>query len=111
MENIRKNNFGAETEHVLLQKQSPKMFCKKKVFSEILQNSQENTGARASFFFSRACNFLKKENLAQVFSCEYFKVSKNTFWATASVVLFPIKKLSQDEELQSYNFVFYDDLR
>ena len=38
------------------------------VFSEILQNSQENTCARDSFL-----------TLAQVFSCEFYKISKNTF--------------------------------
>ena len=26
-----------------------------------------------------ACNFIKKETLAQVFSCEFCKISKNTF--------------------------------
>ena len=36
-----------------------------------------------------ACSFIKKETLAQVFSCEFCKISKNTFftehlWATAS---------------------------
>ena len=35
-------------------------------------------------------NFIKKEALAQVFSCEFCQISKNTFlkehlWATASV--------------------------
>ena len=25
------------------------------------------------------CNFIKKETLAQVFSCEFFEISKNTF--------------------------------
>ena len=39
-----------------------------------------------------ACNFIKKETLPQVFSCEFCKSSKNTFftehlWATASVFL------------------------
>ena len=43
----------------------------KKVFLEISQNSQENTCA--------ACNFIKKEALAQVFSCESCEISKNTF--------------------------------
>ena len=42
----------------------------KKVFLEISQNSQENT---------LACNFVKKEALAQVFSCEFCEISKNTF--------------------------------
>ena len=37
----------------------------------------------------KACNFIKKETLAQVFSCEYCEISKNTIftenlWATAS---------------------------
>ena len=32
-----------------LQKQPPEVFCKKKVFLEILQNSQENACARVSF--------------------------------------------------------------
>ena len=37
----------------------------------------------------KACNFIKKETLAQVFSCEYCEISKNTFftehlWTTDS---------------------------
>ena len=40
----------------------------------------------------KACNFIKKETLAQVFSCELCEISKNTFFtehlrATASVLL------------------------
>ena len=49
------------------------------VFLEILQNSQENTYARDSFLI-KACNFIKKESLAQVFSCKFCKISKNTFF-------------------------------
>ena len=38
-----------------------------------------------------ACNFVKKETLAQLFSCEFSEIFKNTFyterlWATASPV-------------------------
>ena len=29
--------------------------------------------------FPEACNFIKKETLAQVFSCEFCELSKNTF--------------------------------
>ena len=50
-------------------------FSLKKVFWEISQNSQENTCA--SFFFN---NFIKKEALAQVFSCKFCKIWKNTFF-------------------------------
>ena len=41
------------------------------VFLEILQNSHENTCARVSVLIklqAEACNFIKKETLAQVFS-------------------------------------------
>ena len=50
----------------------------KKMFLKISQNSQENT-----------CAFIKKETLAQVFSCEFCQISKNNFftehlWTAAS---------------------------
>ena len=54
----------------------------KKVLLEISQNSQENTYARVSFLIklhASACNFIKKETLAQLFSCEFCDISKNTF--------------------------------
>ena len=40
---------------------------------------------------NQACSFIKKETLAQVFSCEFGEISKNTFftehlWATASIL-------------------------
>ena len=42
----------------------------KKVFLEISQNSQKNTCARVPTV-SHACNCIKKETLAQLFSCEF----------------------------------------
>ena len=59
-----------------------------KVFFEILQNSQENTSTTVSFLIKLQA-FIKKETLAQVFSCEFCESSKNTFftkhlWATDS---------------------------
>ena len=62
----------------------------KKVFLEISQNSKENTCATVSFLIKlQACNFIKKDTLAQVFSCEFCEISQNTFftehlWTTAS---------------------------
>ena len=53
----------------------------KKVFLEISQNSQENTCARVSFlmkFQASGCNFIKRETLAQAFSCEFCQIFKNT---------------------------------
>ena len=52
------------------------------MFLEVSQNSQENTCARVSFLIklqAEACNFIKKETQAQVFSCEFCEISKNTF--------------------------------
>ena len=54
-----------------------------KLFLEILQNSQENTCARVSFLIklkSEASNFIKKETLAQVFSCVFCYIFKDTFF-------------------------------
>ena len=48
----------------------------KKVFLEISLNSQENTCARISFLIKL---FIKNETLAQVFSCEFCDITKNTF--------------------------------
>ena len=43
----------------------PEVFCKKGV----LRN------------FTQACNFIKKQALTQVFSCEFCDISKNTFFS------------------------------
>ena len=54
-----------------------------KVFLQISQNSQENTCARASFLIklqASNCSFIKKEALAQVFSCEFYEIFKKTFF-------------------------------
>ena len=47
-------------------------------------HSQENTCARVSFLIklqAEACNFIKKETLAHVFSCEFCEIFKNTSFA------------------------------
>ena len=60
----------------------------------ILENFAIFTGKhlRQSLFFNKvkACNFIKKETVAQVFSCEFCEISKSTFftvhvWMTAPV--------------------------
>ena len=74
---------------ISIQKQSPRGKKKKKVLLEILQNSQENSSARVSFLMklqTEACNFIKKETMTQVFSCEFYKIYKNTF----SYRIFPV---------------------
>ena len=68
----------------------------KKGVLEISQNSQETTCARVIFKNKvaglQACNFIKKETLAQVLSCEFCEIFKKTFftehlWTTASIVI------------------------
>ena len=61
------------------------------MFLEISQNSQENTSARVSFLIKlqcrpKACNFIEKETLAQVFSCEFCKICKNNFFHRTPLV-------------------------
>ena len=67
--------------YIKIQKQPQEVSCKKKVFLESSRNSQENSCPRASFLIKLhvACNFIKKEALAQVFSCEFCEIFKNTF--------------------------------
>ena len=64
------------------QKESLRGVCKKSVL-KISQNLQENTCVRVSFLIklqAEACNFIEKETLAQVFSCEFWEIFKNTFF-------------------------------
>ena len=82
-----------------LQKQPPEVFCKKR-YSWKSRKIHRETPVSVSLFHKscRPTTLLKKgiwhrffQTLAQVFSCEFWKISKSTFfteypWATASVV-------------------------
>ena len=61
----------------------------KKVFIEISQNSQEDTCTRDTFLIklpAQPATLLKKECLAQVFSCEFCEIYKKTlFYRTPPV--------------------------
>ena len=61
----------------------------KKAFSEILQNSQENTCAWVLYFNKvaglRSTTLLKKEALALMISQEFCEISKNTFFYRTSL--------------------------
>ena len=67
----------------------------------------------------QTCNFIDKETLAQVFSCEFFKISKNTFFighlkATASVTTNSkaiMKVNSKDKLNSSYNCILLDNIQ
>ena len=66
------------------------MLSVKKVFLKISQNAQ-NTCVRISFIIklqASACNFIKKEVLAQVFSCKFCEIFKKTsFYKTPPVAV------------------------
>ena len=60
----------------------PELFCKKKV--------------------ARACNFIKKESLTQVFSYEFCEISKNTFFLQNTSGPFSLEsKIKSDIKLNS----------
>ena len=62
----------------------------KKIFLEISQNSQEDICAKVSFLIKlqvQACNLIKKDTLAQAFSCEFCEISKNTYFHRAPLVV------------------------
>ena len=64
------------------------------MFLEISQNSQENNCTRVSILIKLQVSdlkLIKKETLTKVFSCEFYEISKNTFftehlWKSASIV-------------------------
>ena len=55
-----------------LQKQSSEVFCKKGINKKSI---------------SESCNFIKKETLAQVFSCEFCEIFKNTFYYRTPLIV------------------------
>ena len=60
------------------------------------QNSQENACARASFLIkleALAYNYIKKETLAQVFSCKFYEISKNTFFYRTPLVAASVRSI------------------
>ena len=61
----------------------PDIFCKKGVLRNFTKFTVKHLCQ--CLFFNKvavevACNFTKKETLVQVFSCEFCKISKNTFF-------------------------------
>ena len=65
-----------------VQKQPPEVFCRK-MCSWKFHKIHRKTPVPEAFFnrlWPQACNFIKKETLVQVFSCEFCEISKNTFF-------------------------------
>ena len=53
------------------------MFCKKGVLRNFANFARKHL---CQSIRPEACNFNKKETLVQVFSCEFYEISKNTFF-------------------------------
>ena len=69
---------------MLYRSSRPNVFCKKGAFKNFTKFTGKHL--RQSLFLNKvaglkpqACNFIKKETLAQVFSCEFCEISQNTF--------------------------------
>ena len=77
----------------------------KKLFLEISQNSQENTCDRGSFLIKLQAGGFKKETLAQVFSCEFCEISKNTIFYRRPPVVVSGKPLGSVYNSGSNRFV------
>ena len=78
----------------------PDVFCKKGVLRDFTKFTGKHLSQ--SFFFNKvaglscrpkACNFIKKETLAEVFSCEFYEISKNTFFYRTPLVAASAVKL------------------
>ena len=82
------------------------MFCKKWV----PRNFTKFTGKHLFrvFFLIKllACNFIKKKTPAQVFSCEFFEISMNTFFHKTPLVVGSYIILSHLIFIQTPFFVF-----
>ena len=78
--------------HLSSNKSSHQRCSVKKVFLEIHRKTPVSPVSPAP-----ACNFIKKETLAQVFSCEFCKISKNIFFTehlrkTTSVIILSVTR-------------------
>ena len=84
----------------------------KKLFLEILLNLQENTFARVSFLQTYACNFIKIESLAQIFSCKYCEhLSNNTFFYRTPAVDASVKACNFTEIKLCHGYFFVNFLK
>ena len=57
------------------------------------------------FLYDKACNFIKKETLAQVFSCEFCEISKNSFSYRTPLVAASEKFLYRSKDVYVNIFV------
>ena len=71
------------------QKQPPEVFCEKRCSQNFVKFTEKRLCHRLIFnkvagLRREACNFIKRESLAHVFSCEFCVISKNSFLQNTS---------------------------
>ena len=120
------DNFAVSNESTANYRSSrPEVFCKKGVLKDYAKFKGKHLCQSLflnKFASLRPATLLKKETLAQVFSCEFCEISRNTFytehlWTTASayVCTVPINR-NWDEVTPKitlanlYNTLFYNTL-
>ena len=66
----------------------PEVFCEKGVLRNFSKFTEKHLCQSLSFnkVAGGACNFIKKETLTQVFFCEFWQISKNTFFYKTPLV-------------------------
>ena len=63
------------------------VFCRKGVLKIFCKIHGKTPVLESLFFFEpQACNFIKKETLVQMFSCEFCEIFKNTFFHRTPLV-------------------------
>ena len=87
----------------------------KKMFLKVPQNPQEKTSARKSFLIELQAwglRLIKKDFLAQVFSCEFCWSFKNTFFTKYLLAIaFGRKTSVKDLDKQSHIWILVKNLR
>ena len=76
-------HVSSNMKHITLHMTRRFSVSKCRVILEISANSQQKHLCQILFFNKVAgatCNFIKKKTLAQVFSCEFCEISKNSFF-------------------------------
>ena len=68
----------------------PEVFCEKGILRNFAKFTRKYLYQRLFLIklLAMARNFIKKESLTQVFSCEFCEISKNTFFYRTSLVAF-----------------------
>ena len=80
----------------IIRSSPPQVFCKKGVLRNFTKFKGKQLCPESLLNKVAACDFIKKETLAQVFSCEFYEISKKTFFPYNTsggcfCVMFPLK--------------------